>query len=307
MKTLIILGSGASLKDVDFNLLNNQDVFGLNNQYIKFEEMSWYPTYYGCFSLRGSKTSLPDVFRFINENYMKVEKFFFNSEELKNTISKSLSRIKYLDMKPPEKVELDINRNKYSYPLDMEIHMASMLIENPDERKHFLNYIDMLLPFDLSSLNPYNKFGILKLFRKEALDDSCLIDNPRFKLEWYFPKSLEEFTFYGANSAVTACRIGYLLGYKKIILLGVDCRWKIDNNIVDTKNTYWFDNYFKQDYDIREYCSRCTPESLREMHLESWQDFKDSIAANELVLEIVNCTPNSELDIFRKSTLEKEL
>ena len=48
-KTIYILGNGPSLKNIDLNLLNNEDTFCLNSVYKKFEELDFYPTYFGCF------------------------------------------------------------------------------------------------------------------------------------------------------------------------------------------------------------------------------------------------------------------
>jgi len=51
-KTLILMGNGPSLADVDFADLNGYDTFGLNAAYRAYERMNWYPTYHGCFDYR---------------------------------------------------------------------------------------------------------------------------------------------------------------------------------------------------------------------------------------------------------------
>ena len=47
--TLVVMGNGPSLKDIDWNLLKECDTFGLNSAYRAYEKLNWYPTYHGCF------------------------------------------------------------------------------------------------------------------------------------------------------------------------------------------------------------------------------------------------------------------
>ena len=51
-KTLVLMGNGPSLKDVDFNKLDGYDTFGLNSAYRAYHRMNWYPTFHGCFDYR---------------------------------------------------------------------------------------------------------------------------------------------------------------------------------------------------------------------------------------------------------------
>lgn len=46
---LIVMGNGPSLKEIDFDQLRKYDTFGLNGAYRKYEELKFYPTYFGCF------------------------------------------------------------------------------------------------------------------------------------------------------------------------------------------------------------------------------------------------------------------
>ena len=50
--TIVVMGNGPSLKDVDFDMLNKVDTFGLNSAYRAYERMDWWPTYHGCFDYR---------------------------------------------------------------------------------------------------------------------------------------------------------------------------------------------------------------------------------------------------------------
>ena len=41
--TIVIMGNGPSLKDVDFAKLDGFDTFGLNSAYRAYERMDWWP------------------------------------------------------------------------------------------------------------------------------------------------------------------------------------------------------------------------------------------------------------------------
>ena len=303
MNPLIILGNGASLKDVDFTVLSNQDTFGLNNAFRRFQEMDWYPKYYGAINLQGSKLDYTGIIQFIKDNYLKIDKFFLQGECFKEWLT--IGRVQPINICNFDTLNIDLN--KYTFPLPIEISMALDLITDEEERKCFIDYVHILNHQEAEKLYKLNKVGILKTYRQEPVDDSCFINKPRYQESWCLPKSFDKFTFFGANSAVVAVLAGHLMGYEKIILLGVDCHWQIDNNIVDTKNTYWMENYFNEAYDIREFCSRCTGESLQRMHLDSWQNLKEAFEVNDVKIDIVNANPTSALECFRKSTLEREL
>lgn len=51
-KTIVLMGNGPSLADVDFSDLDGYDTFGLNAAYRAYERLGWYPTYHGCFDYR---------------------------------------------------------------------------------------------------------------------------------------------------------------------------------------------------------------------------------------------------------------
>jgi hypothetical protein len=51
-KTIVIMGNGPSLKDVDFRMLDEFDTFGLNSAYRAYERLDWWPKYHGCYDYR---------------------------------------------------------------------------------------------------------------------------------------------------------------------------------------------------------------------------------------------------------------
>lgn len=48
-KTIVIMGNGPSLKNVNFQSLSTFDTFGMNLAYRHWEKINWWPTYHACF------------------------------------------------------------------------------------------------------------------------------------------------------------------------------------------------------------------------------------------------------------------
>ena len=223
-KTLIVMGNGPSLKDVDFELLKKYDTFGLNAAYRKYDEINFYPTYFGSFDYVVTDSHRAGYQAMINNN--KVNRCFFT--------------------------------------------------------------------------RPY--------FKGERFQHCNLIDG-----DFINSRLSSTFTqFYDqGNSGVNACQVGVMLGYEKIILIGVDQNYiefvegskKIGNQLQmektpDTNPNYWFDDY-QQKGDIYN-----VPQ-LNKWQKPAWESFANK--AKKRGIDIVNCSPISTLNNFRKSTLEKEL
>ena len=225
--TIVIMGNGPSLKDVDFSSLNGVDTFGLNSAYRAYSRLGWYPTYHGCFDYRVTDNHL-DAFKTFVESSSDVKRFFY------------LQQV------------------------------------SDDSRVQKVN----LLPY-----------GSSRKWNDSEADFSKFNDN--------------------GNSGANACSVATCLGYKKIILIGVDCNYVefIDGAVKDgaglkmektpEKNpNYWFDDYQQKgdEYNV--------PRGL-DFHMPTWNTF--AYRAAQANISVVNCSPISNLKCFRKSTLEKEL
>lgn len=70
-KTIVIMGNGPSLKDVDFDMLKGFDTFGLNSAYRAYERLNWWPTYHGCFDYRVTDNHKESFQKLINESPIK--------------------------------------------------------------------------------------------------------------------------------------------------------------------------------------------------------------------------------------------
>ena len=217
------MGNGPSLKDVDFNLLKNIDTFGLNLAYRKYEELNFYPKYYGSFDY---------------------------------TI-------------------LDNNKNDFQYLID----------NSPIERFFFAR----------------------KNFKSEKFQ-FCNITRTHTTYKNPIASDFNDF-YYQGNSGTMACQVAIMLGYEKIILIGVDQNYteKINGSeyignghlIINKDNikneNYWFDEYQKKGeiYAIPQKDVYHTP---------AWKSLP-----RKTNIDIVNCSKISTLDCFRFGDLEYEI
>jgi len=226
-KTLVVMGNGPSLKDVEFSSLGGVDTFGLNSAYRAYSRMNWYPTYHGCFDYRVTVNHSESFKKFV-ESSDNVERFFYLQQ-----------------------------------------------VSN-DKRVKKINLI------------PY---GSSKKWNQTEADFDNFNDN--------------------GNSGANACSVGVCLGYKKIILIGVDCNYVefVDGSKRDQaglimektpeKNpNYWFDDYQQKG-------DKYNVPRGQDFHKPTWNALAYRASQNDI--EIVNCSPISTLSCFRKSTLGKEL
>jgi len=75
-KTLVVMGNGPSLKDIDFDLLRKFDCFGLNAAYRAYERLNWWPKYHGCFDYVVTD-SHAENFKKLSEGDNPIERFFY--------------------------------------------------------------------------------------------------------------------------------------------------------------------------------------------------------------------------------------
>jgi hypothetical protein len=134
---------------------------------------------------------------------------------------------------------------------------------------------------------------------------------PRNGTVGYFSDRFDTFG-YGGNTGVNCCQVGVCLGYKKIIIVGVDCdyvevvkgsefvddrRLKVESQ-PNTNPNYFFDDY-QQEGDVY---------NAPQAHIyqgPAWQAF--ALFARRKGVEVVNCSAASKLQCFRKAPLEQEL
>ena len=114
------------------------------------------------------------------------------------------------------------------------------------------------------------------------------------------------------NSGANACSVGICLGYKKIILIGVDCNYVefVDGSKKDgpgglvmektpSKNpNYWFNDYQQKgdEYNV--------PDGLS-FHMPTWNMM--AYRAAHAGIEMINCSPITTLRGFKRMDLQEAL
>jgi len=118
---------------------------------------------------------------------------------------------------------------------------------------------------------------------------------------------------YGGNTGANACQVGICLGYKKILLIGIDCNYKkevVDGaarapgntlKMVETPdhNVNYFIPDYQQEGDVFNY-----PQADK-FHRPAWRALAKW--APTVGVEIINCGVESTLECFPRSTLEEEV
>jgi len=226
-KTLVVMGNGPSLKDIDFSLLKHVDTFGLNSAYRAYRRMDWWPTYHGCFDYR------------VTDNH---------KEEFIN------------------------------------------LIDSKKIQKHFY----------IRNISSASNFQFVNLLAYGSTDKTN--------------NSIQDFNNFhdNGNSGANACSVGICLGYKKIILLGVDCNYiefvdgckkdgpggLVMEKTPDKNPNYWFDDYQQKgdEYNV--------PAGLS-FHMPTWNML--AYRAAHAGVEIINCSPITNLRCFRRINLLEAL
>jgi len=222
--TLVVMGNGPSMKKLDISDLRYFDCFGLNLAHRIFEEIAFYPKYYGCFDYK-----VIDCHR---ENFQKI------------------------------------------------------IDEMPMSRYFFIrNYFNG---------DNFTYVNLKRLEKKETFerDESQIWDL--------------------GNSGSNACHIGIALGYKKIILVGVDCKYidylpeaeKQPNGglkIIKTPETnpnYWFDSYQRigDIYNVPK---------ASVFHEPAWELLSKIALKNNI--SVINCSEGTSLKCFPIINLKKYL
>ena len=177
-------------------------------------------------------------------------------------------------------------------------------IVNDSHRPEFIKLIK-------DKSNGIEKFFFLRQF----------VETPRQQKIWllpygqykHLPQDPADFYYFndGGSSGANASQIGICLGYKKIILVGVDCNYvehitgskQVNEKLVmdstpDTNPNYWFDDYQQEgdEYNV--------PRGA-DFHAPTWKLLSERAANNDI--EIVNCSSQTKLTCFRREGLQAEL
>ena len=173
---------------------------------------------------------------------------------------------------------------------------------------------------ELIKTSTIKKFFFVKhnLLPKETLKDNRVIKFKfnRHKNINFFDKISSDFNhFYDAGSSgANAVQCGIMMGYNKILLIGCDCNYveivdgakryddKYKNRLIMEKTpkknpNYWFDDYQQKG-------DKFNVPNTNIYQVPSWENIYRATPPN---IQVINCSSISKIDVFQKSSLDKEL
>jgi hypothetical protein len=75
-ETIIVMCNGPSLKEVDFESLNNYNTFGMNGAYRYYYKHNWWPRYFACFDNIVTQNHAAAYKKMIEDPNVPIERFF---------------------------------------------------------------------------------------------------------------------------------------------------------------------------------------------------------------------------------------
>lgn len=251
-KTIFIIGSGPSLKQIDMSLLKDKDTFSMNRQYIAYEDWGFYPTYYAMIDRNLIKTVFADDVEpnMINNDKCSISKYIFS-----NNYQTGLTNLdKYQD--PPFDCKTNV----------MVVERLSSVFT--EEKLEFLNNREN------------NKFSILE------------------------GKTIVHTSAYG-NCGVFATAMSVLMGYERVVLLGVDLKYVDWKESVESGED--LSHFHPKYFDVESFNESRThgPPSRENITTEPWEKVISLLneAFSEAGLippEVISATPGSPLNsVFR--------
>ena len=119
-KTLIVMGNGPSLKDLNWDLIKDFDTFGLNSAYRAYERLDWYPTYHGCFDYIVTECHRQNFVKLINTGKIKQHFYIRNISNASN-----FTHINLQPWKTTDKINKSITQSeKKDYSSEKRAHHA---------------------------------------------------------------------------------------------------------------------------------------------------------------------------------------
>ena len=243
-ETIFVIGSGPSLNKIDLSLLKDLNTFGMNRQYIAFDDWGFSPKYYAvidCGFL--TKKYISDIMPLLYEPKYTIEKLFvLEIVGVTKDVPPNLED-KIVCLKPWSKRLSDDELKKINREAAYKRH------DTPD--------------YVIPSTDQTHK--------QDLISGYC----------------------YG-NCGAFAASISYLLGFKRVVLLGIDAG-------------YGAEPHFHPEYDAYDGWDEAVGERDLEAVLDVWNDTKKLICGSS-DFEIISCTPDSPINsVFEYIKLESLL
>jgi len=300
---LVIIGNGPSFQISDLNLLKNVDTYGLKSAYKMYPKLNFWPKYWSCFDSDWlhSKDHFQNIIQLIKNS--PIQRFIFFEDD------KIIDHYNVFKIKVyvPEITKHQVIDNWKETEINATKYISS--INNVDEPTANGILYQLLNRYNVG--NDITLNGIKKLLNNENLNDNDFTKNEIiFKID-STPKDFSKFYYNGGPSSLIACHIGICMGYKKIILLGIDCNY--GSNML---NNYWdkniYDGFLESPNYIQNLQNHFNTTDLNEImkkineyHINEFTKLREDI--KHLNIDIVNCSEQSNFNVFRKGNLKDEL
>jgi len=247
-ETMFVIGSGPSLNKIDLSLLKDLNTFGMNRQYVAFDEWGFSPKYYAIvdWALTVRKYAT-DIIPILYESKCKIEKLFVIADQ--STIDQT--------------------------PANLE------------NKVMFIPRFAARLPDDV--LEKINREAAYK--RHDTPDYVIPSPDQTHKQDLISGHSY-------ANCGTWATSLSYLLGFKRVVLLGIDADFN--------------DLHFHPEYDAYDGAFEGANPPDQEAVLTTWSETKKMICGpgfqGTCDFEIISCTPDSPINsVFEYIKLESLL
>lgn len=296
-KTLHIIGNGRTFNPDNLILLKNKHTFGINSGVYGFLEYNFTPTYYGFFEFEKNSYKICDtnvVNTFLKNNKLKKIFCLKQTSDLKHN---RIQQINYIS----SNYKYNATDNTLIPPLNIHIEIVCNTISNkPEDYKQRVNEI-----IDNTQLWGLNTSGLKKYLtnNKTQITHNDYITTPRIPPPYILPQSFDEFYWQPTyNSCIMALLIGYLLGYNRFILHGVDTNFIIKNNKLNTKDNYWFPAPDIELGTLQQPIHR----TYNNIHTDAWWQLQHALMINNIPNEIINCSFGSPLcNIFKTKNINE--
>lgn len=305
---MIIMGNGPSLQHTDFNLIKNYFTFGLKGSYSMYPKIDFWPTYWGYFDSQWLHTG--NRFNEVNEliKLKKIRQIFTMAGDglIDNEKTFCLKPLvgKYV---PDDSVKaLDFSETK------KEVIKQLMELENINENEALILFYNLYMD---NKLQPnFKPSAFIRSHKGQTIRHfDVVIPGYRYEIPEE-PVSLNEFYLQPTSSALVATKVSVCLGFKKIILLGVDLNYN-----GSTDNNYWTSDILQKDDPILAEKNKLIEETNKKVpSVTTWDDYVKFInkghrkyfemfKKNNPNIEVINCSLDSKLECFPKMNLEDAL
>lgn len=295
-KTIVVIGNGPSMANIDWTKLSDVATFGINGSFKLWNDIDWYPTYH-YFGRSHEKQWKAGIEEFLNR--FTCTKVFYNDAYYQNFsgYGNVMVPIHFMEY-PPQSPDL----SRWENPFMTDVGVALSMISRTKGEEYAHKLVEKM-PNDID--NNLNTYGIFKFLmgKQENIRKEDYITKPRFVKELKMPESFDKFYYTGGMSGEVACIIAYLLGYNKIILVGCDNNFVVNKDgTMRLKASYGVkDMFYGMKYNTKEdiECPICrTTDGLRAAMTGWWQHLLMLIAANGLNLQIYNAAPVDNIGVF---------